>query len=161
MRLNRATGQLGILLCLAGFVAMFLGWNGAASYTALAAQFPYLISGGILGLGLVAIGAALLVVQNQRTDRKQLQSAIDLLRAAVERQGSELAIGEHLNSSDYVVAGTASYHRVDCALPEASDEARLMRLDEVDTGNLSPCRVCRPPEVGTPATEVIDSVPPA
>ena len=32
MRWDKLGGQLGILYCLAGFVLIFLGWNGAASY---------------------------------------------------------------------------------------------------------------------------------
>jgi hypothetical protein len=146
MKMSRVTGQLGMLLCLAGFVVMFLGWNGAASYTALVLQFPYLISGGILGLSLVVIGAALLVVQNQRTDRMRLQGAIERLTAAVERQHSGAAVRDQLDVDDYVVAGTESYHRLECELPEASDEARLIRLDEAVTRKLSPCRVCGPPQ---------------
>lgn len=159
MKMNRMTGQLGILLFLVGFVVMFLGWNGAASYTALAAQFPYLISGGVLGLSFVVIGAALTVVQNSRNDRVMLQAALERLTAAVERSGSADYAGD-LDPDQFVVVGDASYHRMDCALPEGSDEARLARIDEVDVAVLSPCRVCRPPAPGRHLPAAAETVTP-
>lgn len=157
MKMNRLTGQLGILLFLVGFVVMFLGWNGAASYTALAAQFPYLISGGVLGLSFVVIGAALIVVQNSRNDRVMLQQSLERLTAAVERSGSA-DYADHVDPDQYVVVGGASYHRMDCALPEGSDDARLARIDEVDVAVLSPCRVCQPPAPGRHLPSTVDTV---
>jgi hypothetical protein len=45
----------GILLPL-GAVLIVLGWAGAAHSTDVFVQMPYLISGGLLGLGLVFVG---------------------------------------------------------------------------------------------------------
>lgn len=45
----------GIALAL-GFVAMILGWYGAAQSTLEFEQTPYVISGGLLGVGLVVLG---------------------------------------------------------------------------------------------------------
>ena len=59
-------GVLGIVYCIAGFFLIFLGWNGAASHDREAAQIPYVISGGIAGLGLVVVGAALIVAHSLR-----------------------------------------------------------------------------------------------
>jgi hypothetical protein len=78
-------GLLGIGYCIAGFFFIFLGWNGAASYDRVPAQIPYVISGGIAGLGLVVLGAALIVAHSLRTDRIELRGSIDDLRAATER----------------------------------------------------------------------------
>lgn len=77
-------GKLGVGLCLAGFLFMFLGWNGAASVDRVASQFPYLISGGLVGLSLVVIGVGMIVVQSQRADRASLQASIKELQRAVE-----------------------------------------------------------------------------
>jgi hypothetical protein len=78
-------GVLGIVYCIAGFFLIFLGWNGAASHDREAAQIPYVISGGIAGLGLVVVGAALIVAHSLRADRIELRGSIDDLRAAIER----------------------------------------------------------------------------
>jgi len=42
-----------------GLTAILLGWFGAAQSTLVQEQIPYLISGGLLGLGLATIGALL------------------------------------------------------------------------------------------------------
>ena len=88
-------GLLGIAYCIVGFFLIFLGWNGAASHDREPAQIPYVISGGIAGLGLVVLGSALIVAHSLRTDRVELRGSIDDLRAAVERlaDGSSTAAG--------------------------------------------------------------------
>ncbi|MGH3331471.1 MAG: hypothetical protein ACRDPJ_09225 [Nocardioidaceae bacterium] len=146
---GRLGGQLGVGLCLMGFLAVFFGWNGAASNNFVPAQFPYLISGGIAGLAIVVVGAAMIVVQNQRTDRARIEAALERLALALETtgpggDGTPGAFGP----GGYVVAGSSSYHQVDCALPEAREEARLVPLTDIMGSALTPCRVCRPPQFG-------------
>jgi len=151
--LGRLGGQLGVVLCLVGFLAIFFGWNGAASNNFLPAQFPYLISGGMAGLAIVVIGAAMLIVQNQRADRARLEAVLEKLAAAAERQNSGTgAQAGGFGPGGYVVAGAASYHQVDCSLPEAREEAHLVPLEDVVGSALEPCRVCRPPQFGRLAT---------
>lgn len=58
---ERAWLIAGILLPLLGLVAIFVGWWGASGSAYPAEQLPYVISGGILGMGLIVIGAALFV----------------------------------------------------------------------------------------------------
>lgn len=50
----------GLILPLLGVVAIIVGYLGASSGAQLD-QIPYLISGGVLGLGLIVIGGALFV----------------------------------------------------------------------------------------------------
>lgn len=151
----RLGGQLGVLLCLIGFAVIFFGWNGAASKNVSMAQFPYLISGGIAGLGVVIIGAALLIVQNAREDRARVEAVLERLVAAVEAGGA--AAGARAGATPggggaLVLAGSTSYHRLDCTLLEARDEAHVMGLEEAFARRLEPCRVCRPPALApTPA----------
>ena len=47
-------------LVLLGFAFMILGWYGASHTAREIEQIPYLISGGLIGLGLVVIGGLLL-----------------------------------------------------------------------------------------------------
>ncbi|HEX4977748.1 MAG TPA: hypothetical protein VFV40_07770 [Nocardioides sp.] len=153
LNLGRLGGQLGIGLCLLGFLVLFFGWNGAASQDYLPAQIPYLISGGAAGLGIVVVGAALVVVQNHRLDRARLEAVLERLAAAQERQGAgavngAAAPGAPAGLGGYVVAGESSYHRVDCTLHEARDAAHLVPLEDVMSSRLEPCRVCRPPQFG-------------
>jgi hypothetical protein len=50
----------GAFAVVAGFVFMFFGWYGASRTPREIEQVPYLISGGLIGLGLVLVGALLL-----------------------------------------------------------------------------------------------------
>ena len=86
-RWSKLGGVLGIVYCVAGFFLIFLGWNGAASNDREPAQIPYLISGGIGGLGLVVVGSALIVAHSLRADRVELRGAIDELRDAIADRG--------------------------------------------------------------------------
>ena len=49
----------GIVLMPAGLVLVLVGYLGASGTTDFSAQVPYLLSGGLLGLGLIVVGAAL------------------------------------------------------------------------------------------------------
>jgi hypothetical protein len=158
--LSQLGGQLGVGLCVAGFLLVFLGWNGAASRDRVPAQFPYLLSGGIAGLCLVIVGVGMLIVQNQRADRAALQTSIDRLREAVERSGGAVVAGNGHAAAlaveeGTVVAGTSSYHRPDCHLAAARTEAEVLTREEAVARELEPCRVCNPDvdEELTPAPE--------
>src|SRR5262245_8661255 len=152
-------GLLGIAYCIAGFVLIFLGWNGTASHDRDAEQIPYLVSGGIAGLGLVVVGSALIVAHSLRTDRVELRGAIDDLRAAIERgtaaPASSPAVGaaageagaegvEGAGDADTVLAGADSYHRPACTIAAGQPEAVEMSRADAEAAGLSPCRVCKP-----------------
>jgi hypothetical protein len=145
--LGRLGGQLGVLLCLIGFVAIFFGWNGAASKNVIMSQFPFLISGGIAGLAVVVIGASMLIVQNAREDRARLEAVLERLITAVEHDAGPGRNGTQPGSAGMVLAGGASYHRLDCSLPAAREEAHLVPIEQVLSRGLAPCRVCSPPSL--------------
>ncbi|MET0325858.1 MAG: hypothetical protein ABW219_11585 [Ilumatobacteraceae bacterium] len=94
-------GLLGIAYCIAGFFLVFLGWNGAASNDVETAQIPYVISGGIAGLGLIVLGAALIVAHSLRADRVELKASIDDLRTQVARLADGAAERDHTPPAGY------------------------------------------------------------
>jgi hypothetical protein len=51
----------GLVLPVLGLIAIVLAWWGASGTPYPAEQLPYLISGGVVGLGLIIAGAALFV----------------------------------------------------------------------------------------------------
>jgi len=97
-------GLLGIAYCIAGFFLVFLGWNGAASNDRVPAQIPYVISGGIAGLGLIVLGSALIVAHSLRADRVELKASIDDLRAQVARLGEGTSGRDHTPAAGYAPA---------------------------------------------------------
>lgn len=160
-RLGRLGGQLGIGLTVLGFVLIFLGWNGAGSYDDLPAQFPYLISGGLGGLALVVLGAAYVVVDNQRRDRAEVQASLGELRDALDRlagataslsglAGGGAGVGDGgghsqaaaLEARGLVVAGASTYHRPTCRLVEGKSQLPVLTVPEAAQRGLRGCRTC-------------------
>jgi hypothetical protein len=157
MRLPERFGaRLGIGICLLGFVLIFLGWNGAASVNSLTAQFPYLISGGIGGLALVVIGAALIVVESSRDDRDRLHDEVAELKSALSGPAAPVQDGQRPKpvapapvARGRFVRGEHSYHLPTCRLLEGRGELPSVGREEITKRHLVPCRVCKPD--GTPA----------
>ncbi len=74
--------SVGVLLVVAGFIALFLAWNGAAGKDYVQGQFPYLLSGGLVGIALVGAGLTVINVQARRADQAELLSRLaELLEA--------------------------------------------------------------------------------
>jgi len=78
----------GGALVLAGIVLVIIGWVGTSRTVLVAGQIPYVVSGGLLGLGLIFLGAFLyfgywlaLLVREGRTRHEE--EGADLARVAV------------------------------------------------------------------------------
>jgi HAMP domain-containing protein len=135
----RLGGKLGTVVCLLGALLLYLGWNGAASHNDIRKQFPYIVSGGLAGLALVVLGAALLVIEAMRGERTALQSSIVELKAALDALAPR-----HRPPADAVVAGASSYHRPTCRLIEGRDELEVVAPSDAEARGLAPCRICHP-----------------
>lgn len=70
-----------------GSIVLFLGWQGASTTEYPAEQLPYIISGGIGGALLVAVGATLLISADLRDEWRKLDRIESCLQAAT-RDGS-------------------------------------------------------------------------
>jgi hypothetical protein len=144
LRWNTLGGKLGLFFCLAGLAVMWAGWNGAASYNDIRKQFPYLISGGMVGLALVVIGVGLMIIQSQRADRVQLEANLLELRSILDRMtGLPASNGAAETETNLVVAGPSAYHRPTCKLVAGRD-LREMTIQQAETADLDPCRTCAP-----------------
>jgi hypothetical protein len=84
---------VGLALAGIGFLVIGLAWNGAAGLNHVPGQFPYLISGGLTGLGLILVGVVMLVIQTMRHDgARRVRQMADLADAVAELQ-AQLAPG--------------------------------------------------------------------
>lgn len=160
LRWSQLGGQMGIALGLVGLFLVFLGWNGAASYDRVPAQFPYLISGGIAGLSLVVLGAAMIIVQNARKDSAALQHAVAELRGAVEKLaaggGGDAGAAAALAAAEregLVAAGPTSYHRPSCHLLEGRGMLPTMTVERAEEQGLLPCRTCDAADLALPTAQ--------
>jgi len=136
---ERLGGKLGTGMCLLGGLLLFLGWNGAASHNDIRKQFPYLLSGGLPGLALIVVGAALLVIEVVRSERRALEETILELRDALDRLAPRPPVGPGA-----VVAGASSYHRPSCRLVAGRDDLHVLPATEAFEQGLTPCRICHP-----------------
>jgi hypothetical protein len=108
---------VGAALMGLGFVAIVLGWYGAAHSTYLFQEVPYLISGGLLGVALAATGGLLFF-------------GAWLVRMIEENRQYANRVAQTLESVDRVLgaivsdaAASAGYppHRTESSTPRASD----------------------------------------
>ena len=138
--------QFGVLFCLAGFVLVWVGWNGAASYDIATRQFPFLISGGIAGLGLIQIGVGLWIVQSQRAERAGLEENLAGLQRVLETLVAVVAGtgGAGGAATGLVLAGSTAYHRPACPLVEDHPRLATTTADMAAGSGLAPCRTCEP-----------------
>lgn len=139
---------LGFLGLGIGFLAIGLGWLGSARRACVDCQIPYLISGGAAGLALVVTGSAFLVIRALRHHQRRIHETLDGLREDLVLSAGA-ANGHRDNghrNSEVVTVGASSYHRASCHLVEGRTEAESVPVDVARARELSPCRVCDPPD---------------
>jgi hypothetical protein len=152
--LGRSGSRLGLIVIAAGLVVIGVGWNGAAGsggevnhVPVVQAQLPWLLSGGFLGLGIIVLGAAMLIANAYRESEARLSARFEQLIGALERDPGSATGPQSVpakRNSEAVVAGTSSFHRPDCRLAKGRSEARLLDVTAALDLGLSPCRICRP-----------------
>ena len=90
---------LGYVLVAIGLIALLIGWYGVSGESIVAKQLPYIASGGLLGVALVALGGRFMLIQDLRRDSNRLdrlETMVNELHAALlarpDAPGRELYI---------------------------------------------------------------------
>lgn len=153
-RVDRALGLAGSVLVPAGVIVILLGWYGAAHTPYVFEQVPYLISGGLLGVGMV-VGGGLLFFGSWIARMEQDAPDIDDLVAAVDRLRADLAAGGATVLGAAVANGVGQHfvatptgtmiHRPDCSVVSDRDTDALVTVGPDDEG-YRPCKLCDPLE---------------
>lgn len=145
--IERSPLTIGVVLVAAGFVAIFLAWNGAAGLDYVEGQLPYVISGGLVGLGLIGAGLTVAIVQAHRRETEvlaaKLDELVDLVRgggAAGEAPAGPTAVPDEAP----VVAGRSTFHDPSCRIIAGSSGLQVMSREAAQARGLAPCRVCKP-----------------
>ena len=74
----------GIAVAAVGFALIFYAWSKVAGIADnVALQLPYLVSGGLTGLGLVMVGVTIINVAAKRRDARLRQQQTELLADAL------------------------------------------------------------------------------
>ena len=136
----RTLAALGLLVL--GGVLVMLGWYGTAYTNIFTEQIPYLISGGLLGLGLIVVSGFLAVSSIQAREIRELRR--DLLRVleALPAGGAPRG-GAKGDGRVYVVAGGRSFHQPGCPILEGKDSEELAPAGAADAGYVA-CKLCGP-----------------
>lgn len=143
---------LGIACFALGAAALYLGYDGAATHPLVQAQIPYVISGGLVGLGLLALGgisiAMYVVLAIQSDFRRELgamRESVERLSEAISYQAFGTNNGQAGSAEVVMVArGSSSFHRADCRLVERAEHSKPLPRQEADREGLLPCRICKP-----------------
>jgi hypothetical protein len=135
-----------------GLAVIVLGWYGAAHTPYLFEQLPYLISGGLLGLGLAIVGGLIYfgswMARGAAQQRQQTTEVAELLREIRDelRQstpGSSRRTSSAGNGRAPFVATARGgmLHRPDCAVVAGRDDLRSV---SASGDGLKPCALCTP-----------------
>ena len=146
----------GAVLLPGGLIVIGLGWYGVAHTAYIYDQNAYIVSGGILGLGITFVGGFLYfgswlarIAADQKESQRQLSDTLLMLADAVSHN-NVVATGTARAAAParprdpgavLVVAGDGTtVHRADCDLVAGRDD---LRPAGPDAPNLTPCRLCR------------------
>lgn len=138
---------LGLVLIMVGFAVIGKAWDGAASRDFVQGQIPYLLSGGFVGIGLIATGATLLLLSAVRAERQALSEAVEDVTRLLGRNLARLQMSANGSEADseQVVAGASVYHLPDCKVLRGKSNLATITVARAAAEGLSACRVCDPP----------------
>lgn len=74
----------GLLVAVLGFVVILLTWIKVARTVDVGLQMPYVVSGGMSGLGLIIVGVAIVDMAVRRQDRIERGHQMALMRNLLE-----------------------------------------------------------------------------
>lgn len=131
-----------------GIMVVLLGYWGASHTPYTFEQTPYLISGGLLGLGLVFLGSFLYfthwltqLVKEHRAQSSAIIDALQRLQEEVARGSDTLPVaGEAAGASLVATARGTMAHLRDCVVVAGKPNLRAVEA----TNGLTACRLCEP-----------------
>lgn len=133
-------------LLAAGIVFVILGWYGAAHTNILTEQIPYLISGGLLGLGLIIVAGVLAAgaVQERSNDelRREIAHAIAAMGSGRQDGGVRADAFSSNGHHVYVVPGGRSFHVAGCPILEGKEGVKELPLSEAAASGYAACKLC-------------------
>jgi hypothetical protein len=139
---------IGSALVPLGIGLILLGWYGSAQTTLDWEQTPYLISGGILGLGIVGIGTWLffaywltrLVRSSEASARREAEHQYKVESLLAEIAAGQRAASHGGRAEELVTTpGGTMLHRIDCVAMRGQEVVRPR-----SKAGLELCGICRP-----------------
>jgi hypothetical protein len=149
---------LGYVLVAVGLLLLLTAYLGVSREVLVAKQIPYLVSGGLFGLGFVTLGSRLMLIEDLRRDAGRLdrleQAVADLHAALLTRPdapsyesgglGHSASNGHGQVDRVLALAGGDSFHRQDCPVVEGKESARPLTASAAQKRGLNACPMCQP-----------------
>lgn len=144
----------GAVLMPIGIVVICLGWYGIANTPYQYDQLVYIVSGGLLGLGITFVGGFLyfaawiarvgadLKDSDKRLSDTLLVLADSISHAVAATPAAVPAAQRHAGSVLVVTGSSSTVHRADCPLLEGRSDVHPAG----PSAGLTACRLCRPEE---------------
>ena len=144
----RVMAVLATVMLPTGVVVILLGWWGAARTPFVFEQIPYLISGGLLGIGLLMSGGLLYLgswiarlSELQREEGERLRESIRAVRQEIEYLPATMGGGAPAAAQVFVATKTGTmFHVPECSVVAGRPDLR--NVTEAD--GLAPCKICQP-----------------
>ena len=133
-------------LLAAGIIFVILGWYGAAHTNILTEQIPYLISGGLLGLGLIIVAGVLAAGAVQERSNDDLRREIAQALAAIGSGTSDRGVRSDAFSMNghhvFIVPGGRSYHQPGCPILEGKEGVKELEPAQAVASGYAACKLC-------------------
>jgi hypothetical protein len=113
---------VAVVLVVAGVLALIVGWVGVSGTGLAAEQLPYLISGGLGGIGMIAVGCTMWVsadLQDEWRRLDALEERLGELRKAAAATSAE-AVAVEVDVTEPIPAPARTRRRVAPKAKEAS-----------------------------------------
>ena len=143
---------VGWVLIGIGAILILAGYFGVSREALVAKQIPYLVSGGIGGMVLVAIGAFFLGTEDIRKDLRRLDH-VELMveelhgalltRLASDGRSTRTSNGHGAANGRVALPSGRSYHRAACSMVQGKG-AESVTSAQIDERGLEPCSLCEP-----------------
>jgi hypothetical protein len=152
---------LGYVFVAIGLLLLLIAYLGVSREVLVAKQIPYLVSGGLFGLGCVTLGSRLMLIEDLRRDAGRLdrleQAVADLHAALLSRPDAPVhgpdgglprtaSTSNGRGSREQVLAltGGETFHRQECPIVEGKDSAQSLTKSAAQKKGLSACPMCQP-----------------
>lgn len=146
---GKLTTYLAVGMVTAGFVLMFVSWNGAANLDYVQGQLPFLLSGTVPGLALTLTGLTLALVQEMRRSTARVLAHLQpsSVAAPVAAEGPSQSPVAVPVEGEHVVATAATFHDPGCHIIAGRADLAPMGPEVATARGLAPCRICEPTAV--------------
>ena len=137
---------IAVALLGAGIVFVILGWYGAAHTNILTEQIPYLISGGLLGMGLIIVAGVMASGASQERSNDDLRRDIAQALAAMSSRAPDPGVRADAFSQNgrhvFVIPGGRSYHVAGCPILEGKEGVKELQPAEASSSGYAACKLC-------------------